>query len=170
VWGAISAGGVLFAQRVVEPRAEHDPAAVLVGVVVAVSLGFCVYFAQWCVVERRRTEWRRRPAGAGGEPTQNRAWVAPLILLGVIVVLFGLQAGKDTRSHEITYYCSYGAVSDRQLEECEDNVSSSYVRSLNTDAARFAEGQLERCLSDAGPFCAQSLTSKREEEEASAAE
>lgn len=57
--------------------------------------------------------------------------------------------GDDT----VSRYCAYGAVSEAQLEGCIDHVTSSEVSELNTNAAKFARGSTDRCLSDSGPYC-----------------
>ena len=50
-------------------------------------------------------------------------------------------------------YCAYGAVSKAQLEGCVEHVTPATVNEYRTNAARFARGQLDACLSDSGPFC-----------------
>ncbi|MGA7704461.1 MAG: hypothetical protein WB998_06140 [Solirubrobacteraceae bacterium] len=170
VYLGVIAGGWLFATRVVEPPSEHHPARVAAVVVAAGLLAFGVYRWQEWSAERHRRQWleESRVEAHADEPKfePNRAWVPPLIVFGVIVAFVGWQGGSEIRNHEITYYCSYGAVSRAQLVECESNVSSDYIRSLDTNAARFAEGQLESCLQDAGPYCAATKADKELEEEA----
>jgi hypothetical protein len=50
-------------------------------------------------------------------------------------------------------YCAYGAVSEAQLDGCIDHVDESDVERLDTNAAQYGRGELDKCLSDAGPFC-----------------
>lgn len=72
-----------------------------------------------------------------------------------ICVLFvgtlGIQACGT--GGEIARYCEYGAVSEAQLDGCKDHVEGDQVDRLDTNAARYARGDLDRCLADAGPFC-----------------
>jgi hypothetical protein len=46
---------------------------------------------------------------------------------------------------------------NRKLAGCLDHVTDGQINRLQTDAARFARGDLWQCLSDAGPFCANRL-------------
>ncbi len=50
-------------------------------------------------------------------------------------------------------YCSYGAVSRAQLDGCTDHVTENDFDHLKTNAARYARGELDKCLADSGPFC-----------------
>jgi len=50
-------------------------------------------------------------------------------------------------------YCSYGAVSQAELDGCEEHVTTSDIDRLYTNAALYARGELNSCLGDAGPFC-----------------
>jgi hypothetical protein len=54
---------------------------------------------------------------------------------------------------EIGLYCQYGSVSRAQLNSCERRVRWGEFKNLNTNAARFARFELDKCLADAGPFC-----------------
>ena len=55
---------------------------------------------------------------------------------------------------ELIYrYCSYGSVSEAQLDGCVDHVKPGEILDLRTNAARFARYEITRCLYDAGPFC-----------------
>jgi hypothetical protein len=60
----------------------------------------------------------------------------------------------------VGWYCVYGSVSVAQLAGCERHVTASYVRNLSTHAARYAKGQLDRCLSDAGRTAMRTLVYK----------
>jgi hypothetical protein len=65
-------------------------------------------------------------------------------------VALGLGAcGED----EVSAYCHYGAVSEAQLNGCIDHVGTEQIDRLDTNAARYARGELDECLADAGPFC-----------------
>lgn len=59
------------------------------------------------------------------------------------------NAGRDF----VARYCAYGSTSRSQLQGCLAHVTPSYVKTYRTNAARFAWGDLTRCLYDAGPLC-----------------
>ncbi|HEX8743607.1 MAG TPA: hypothetical protein VF712_10780 [Thermoleophilaceae bacterium] len=66
----------------------------------------------------------------------------------------GALNGEPSSSGDLVLdYCSYGAVSDAQLDGCVDHVTEDQVDALDTNAARYARGELQECLEDAGPFC-----------------
>jgi hypothetical protein len=86
--------------------------------------------------------------------------VKVLIALGFVISLVGCDASVDYGSRPppsgvdaVVAYCAYGAVSKAQLNGCIDHVSPGYVLRHHTNATRYATGQLNRCLADAGPFC-----------------
>lgn len=54
---------------------------------------------------------------------------------------------------QVRDYCAYGAISETQRQGCVDHVTQDRVEALKTNAARYARGELDRCLADAGPFC-----------------
>jgi hypothetical protein len=56
-------------------------------------------------------------------------------------------------SDPVAAYCQYGAVSPGQLEGCEMHVSRTRALAAHSNAGRYARGDLEECLVDAGPFC-----------------
>lgn len=71
----------------------------------------------------------------------------------VITVTACLGASGCDSGDEVARYCEYGAVSQPQLDGCKDHVGNDQVDRLDTNAARYARGDLDRCLADAGPFC-----------------
>jgi hypothetical protein len=77
-----------------------------------------------------------------------RPWVVTAAL--ACLLSFG-GCGRDV----VGDYCSYGAVSEAQLEGCVEHVTPEVVENYNTNAARYAKGELNACLADAGPFCRQ---------------
>jgi hypothetical protein len=81
--------------------------------------------------------------GNGGGPTKRRAADRQC----------GRVDSTDRCKFEIRLYCEYGAVSRAQLDSCERRVRWGEFKYSNTNAARFAKGELEKCLADAGPFC-----------------
>jgi hypothetical protein len=74
-----------------------------------------------------------------------------------------LSAGCETRGLDddsereerdlVGKYCSYGAVSTAQLMACAENVRPREVLESETNAARYARGELDRCLPDSSLFC-----------------
>lgn len=98
-------------------------------------------------------EWR---AGAS-LMTPAAVSIVPGIAIFALA-LAGSIAGQTVRDSGVLHsYCYYGAVSNAQITGCLDHVTSDQIDKLDTDAARFAKGELTSCLSDSGPFCAQAL-------------
>jgi hypothetical protein len=85
---------------------------------------------------------------------------SPIVALSCCVVL---SAGCETRGLDdaseqeerdlVGKFCSYGAVSTAQLMACAEKVRPREVLESETNAARYARGELERCLPDSGLFC-----------------
>jgi hypothetical protein len=164
-WIVAIVGGWLIGSRVFAPWVEND-----LGVGESIfkiggallpfgALAWGVYRWQERRSWRQRREWRD---AKGDELTTsrrepdfrpNRGWVAPVAAFGVVAAFIGSQVGQGNHEGLIRPYCWYGAVSSAQLDSCERHVSSSYIRSLDTNAARFAKGKLNACLADSGPFC-----------------
>jgi hypothetical protein len=71
-----------------------------------------------------------------------------LLIAAVMAVPAGCGGGD-----EVSDYCAYGAVSQAQLDGCVDHVGTDDIDRLDTNAARYARGELDKCLADAGPFC-----------------
>jgi MFS family permease len=154
-------GGWFLARRVVEPQTEHHP--FLVGALIAavVLAAAAVFYGEKLRADRQLRRWTVEQ-GAYDYPTSQskreelrprRPWLPPLVIVLALVVWLGWTVGSSERGGLITYYCEYGAVSRSQLAGCIDHVSSDHIRSLTTNAARWAEGTLDSCESDAGPFC-----------------
>jgi hypothetical protein len=69
--------------------------------------------------------------------------------------------GEDTatfrdypqRGEYVEKYCAYGAVSEAQLQGCLDHVDPAEIDVLDTNASAYADGDLDACLEDSGPFC-----------------
>jgi hypothetical protein len=83
-----------------------------------------------------------------------------LLTLGCCAVLGAscdMQASDDAPEIEerdlVGDYCSYAATSTAQLVECAEHVRPRQVLNSNTNAGRYARGELDRCLADAGLFC-----------------
>jgi hypothetical protein len=54
----------------------------------------------------------------------------------------------------VTAYCSYAAISSEQLAECVEHVRVQQILRDDTNAGRYARGELDQCLGDAGSFYA----------------
>jgi hypothetical protein len=77
------------------------------------------------------------------------------VIATVIALAYGTALGIQERATgELRDYCAYGAVSRAQLTGCLDHVTDQQIERLQTDAAQFATGQIDTCLTDAGPYCA----------------
>ena len=77
---------------------------------------------------------------------------ASLALSGCVDDQGGGASGADSDS-VVEDYCSYGAVSQAQLDGCVDHVTEGEVNAYDTNAGRYARGELDECLEDAGLFC-----------------
>lgn len=76
----------------------------------------------------------------------------PAAFLAVLCFAWALFVNHS--SSDVTAYCSYGAVSQAQLDGCVDHVSASTIDERDTNAAKFSRGEIEGCYRyDAGPFC-----------------
>lgn len=61
--------------------------------------------------------------------------------------------GCGTADDQVARYCEYGSASEAQLKGCIEHVDRGSIDRRSSNAARYARGELEACLSDAGPFC-----------------
>jgi hypothetical protein len=121
--------------------AANDPAAGVLVVAVVALIGATAYFS---LVKRF------------GDDKQT--WIGSPIAVLLVALAIGTFVGINERaSGKLRRYCEYGVVSRAQLAGCLDHVTDSQIDRLQTDAARFARGDLWQCLSDAGPFCASRL-------------
>jgi hypothetical protein len=83
-----------------------------------------------------------------------------LVALSCCVVL---SAGCDTHGSDdapeleerdlVGEYCSYGADSTAELVACAEEIRPREVLKSDTNAARYARGELDRCLPDSSLFC-----------------
>jgi hypothetical protein len=89
-------------------------------------------------------------------PTVPSHWQWTTALLGCCAIA-GCGAGEDDPLRQepdlVAAYCSYGASSSAELVSCAEQVTPGQVLRYDTNAARYARGELDRCLADAGPFC-----------------
>jgi hypothetical protein len=87
----------------------------------------------------------------------------PLIVVFVIV-LSSLASGPPTlgdRSqgqatsglNAVTRYCTYAAKTEADFVPCLNRTSAKTFAGDRSNAARYARGELDRCLPDAGPRC-----------------
>lgn len=73
-----------------------------------------------------------------------------LIAAGTGAVLIFIAG---VRPSTVEYYCEYGSRTDLQLATCVTHVSRDQALAQDSNASRFARGDLDTCLSDSGPFC-----------------
>lgn len=128
----------------------------MAGVLVVLALVCAgVALAQRAAAERNRPKWDGEGSYVDylNSAPKLPGWAPPAVIVLALAVIVGWVPGTQAHSREITYYCEYGAVSRAQLDHCKSHVSSDYIDSLETNAARFARGDLDACLDDAGPFC-----------------
>lgn len=84
----------------------------------------------------------------------------PFVVL-VVVVLNSLATGPPARSGEagpgelnqVTRYCVYRSRNQEGYTDCLTRSDSRVVRRENSNAGRYARGEITRCLADAGPRC-----------------
>jgi hypothetical protein len=101
--------------------------------------------------------YQRTGGVLGPRPVWMR-WAGGIAIAIVAISLQAAAVGWRSRSEGYLHdYCSYGAVSQAQLEGCLDHVNHRQIDRLDTHAARFAREDLSLCLSDAGPFCETAL-------------
>ena len=79
--------------------------------------------------------------------------LSPISAPAAVILGLAVLASYGCGQSEVAAYCSYGAVSEAQLNGCIDHVTESDVADLNTNAADYGRGELDQCLSDSGPFC-----------------
>jgi hypothetical protein len=89
------------------------------------------------------------------------AGMRALAVCGVLAITLTACDGTTGSSSSVSdqdlvvRYCEYGSVSQEQLNGCIEHVSSGDVEGRDTNAARYARGEIDSCRSDAGPFCGQ---------------
>jgi hypothetical protein len=144
--------GVMYAlERVLHLAARNHPVGATVALGVAALGGFGLLLT---VAPDRSAEWWC--------PDLRRVAVAPAVLILAAGAL-GVYGGYEDRQDGLLgNYCQYGAVSRSQLYGCLDHVTDDQINRLDTDAARFARGQLNSCLADAGPYCANALATRND--------
>jgi hypothetical protein len=90
--------------------------------------------------------------GGLGTPRRFRAALAGIVASLVLLGCAGVGGGSSP-SDQIDAYCSYGAVSQAQLDGCITHVTVGDIDRLDTNAARYSRSELDKCLYDSGPFC-----------------
>ena len=144
IGGALAAGWFLYGY--VEQRAENHPWGVGFLVALCIATAFAHYWWQ-DLRARPRFPYRTRPE----DP--RRAWVAPVAIV-LVACVWGVGLGARARDNYLRPYCMYGARSAAQLDGCMAHVHTDDIDPLDTQAARFARGETNECLADAGPYCA----------------
>ncbi|MGX6447013.1 hypothetical protein ACVU7I_02920 [Patulibacter sp. S7RM1-6] len=105
---------------------------------------------------------------AGRERQRSQSRLLLLLLFGLIpmlvvfvVVLNSLGSGPpDPGAGEaqqdleiVTRYCTYSARTFGGYDDCLRGTDRRVVEREDTNAGRYARGELTRCLADAGPRC-----------------
>jgi hypothetical protein len=114
-----------------------------------------------CEREYQASQGRYGPIHEKRVAEERRIHRSLVALLAILVIGGCVWMAVAQSDSEIVYdYCSYGSVSRPQLDRCLDVVDRIDVemyadRRHPTNAARYAMGELSRCLADAGPFCRQ---------------
>lgn len=83
------------------------------------------------------------------------------MLVVVVVVLNSLSSGPPDQTtgnaqrdlNVVTRYCIYSAKTLDAYDGCLSQTDRRVVARERTNAARYARGELTRCLADAGPRC-----------------
>lgn len=89
---------------------------------------------------------------------------AAIPLLAVFAVVLGSLAegppstdpnvrGTSSGLAQVTRYCNYAAQSEAEFQPCLDEHRDRAFLDDDTNPARYARGDLDRCLDDAGPRC-----------------
>lgn len=110
-----------------------------------------------------------RPRPQGKARSQSRLillmlFAAVPMLVLFVVVLGSLSSGPPTTEPDtgggsssglaqVTRYCNYTAQTEADFEPCLDRNRDRGFLKTNTNAARYARGDIDECLSDAGPRC-----------------
>lgn len=113
---------------------------------------------------------RNRPDGPKDQG-RSQARLVLLLLFGVVpmlvvilVVLNSLGSGPPTPGNgesggasnslnEVTRYCIYTAKDDADYRQCLERTEWRVVEKEQSDAARYARGELDRCLPGSGYRC-----------------
>jgi hypothetical protein len=135
---------ILGADNIWKPLGDSDAAIGAEVGFAAVTAG--IGYGAWLIFDRTNADAKDLRRLAGG-------MVVAAITLGFGVFL--IDDERRSADRIVSDYCSYGAVSEAQLEGCKSHVSYRYVESSNTPAAQFAKGGSSEaeCGSSSGPFC-----------------
>jgi hypothetical protein len=152
LWALAIVGGlVLLAEghdSIIEPL-SGGPAAVWFAVAI-VLVTVAAAGVAWVLSRRFRSD-RRPPA--------FRLTLTIAIVGGVLswMVISDISSANQLAED----YCSYGAVTERQLATCQTHVSANHIRSIDTPASRFAQGDsTAECGAGSGPFCERVLNDR----------
>ncbi len=92
-------------------------------------------------------------------PAARYAVIVFAVCCGVFT--YSTLTGWESAKELVSDYCSYGAVSEAQLDGCKSRVVAADIVDRDTPAARFANGSLDDvCGPTSGPFC-QAVWDKR---------
>lgn len=84
----------------------------------------------------------------------------PVVVL-VVIVLNSLASGPPDTSvqgargglNEVTRYCTYTIQKGQDYDNCLKTADFRVIQKEQSNGARYARGELTRCLPDAGPHC-----------------
>ncbi|WP_026910024.1 hypothetical protein [Patulibacter minatonensis] len=84
----------------------------------------------------------------------------PFVVL-VVVVLNSLASGPPDRTvqgqqgglNEVTRYCTYTIQEGQDYDDCLKRTDYRVLQKEQSNGARYARGELTRCLPDSGPRC-----------------
>ena len=109
---------------------------------------------------------RARDGFASADRDRSRNKLVLLLLFGalpmivVFVAVLGSLAsgppddnGGSERLSEVTRYCVYVAKDTDDNADCLDRTDPRIVEREDSNAGRYARGELLRCLDDSGPLC-----------------
>ena len=153
---AIVGGFVLLAEghdAIIEPLAGGSAGELVAVAFVVVTVAAGTW--AWVLAERYRHDSR---------PPAFRFSLATAIVGGFLSWMVITDVGHAHRLVED--YCSFGSMSERQLETCKTHVTANHVQSIHTPAARFAlGGSDENCGASSGPFCERVLNRRYVEDQ-----
>ncbi len=158
LWVLALVGGLLMViygnEFVIDPIAGGSVAEPVVALLIFLTL--CAGVTVWLLGERYKRDER---------PPLHRLMMA-LTVLGIAVSYFTLT-GIQHAHRLVADYCSYGSVSQAQLDGCESHVTGNEVESRATRAARFAQsGSDAVCGAQSGPFCDDVISRRLYEDQA----
>jgi Ca2+/Na+ antiporter len=90
---------------------------------------------------------------SAGDTQLVRGPLVTFCIVAVVAAVF-IWTSHDSAQSTIRDYCGYGARSEAQFDGCVSHVHFREIEHRHTNAARFARGEINHCLTDSGPLCA----------------